>query len=111
MKGAWIVKGAGYGHGIGMSQYGAYGSAKAGKNHQQILAQYYSGTTLGTSPSDTIRVLLLPYQGTVRFGGRERGLRPGDQPRQGLRRGPLGRTPSLLRDTGGSPASPTAARC
>jgi stage II sporulation protein D len=68
-KGTWIVKGAGYGHGIGMSQYGAYGSAKAGKNHQQILAQYYSGTTLGTSPSKTLRVLLLPYQTTVRFSG------------------------------------------
>ena len=64
-----MVKGAGYGHGIGMSQYGAYGSAKAGKNHQQILAQYYSGTTLGTSASQIIRVLLLPYQSTVRFGG------------------------------------------
>jgi len=68
-KGGWIVKGAGYGHGIGMSQYGAYGSAKAGKNHQQILGQYYTGTTLGTSASQTIRVLLLPYQSTVRFGG------------------------------------------
>lgn len=68
-KGTWIVKGAGYGHGIGMSQYGAYGSAKAGKNHQQILAQYYTGTTLGTNPSKTIRVLLMPYQATVRFGG------------------------------------------
>ncbi len=68
-KGAWIVKGAGYGHGIGMSQYGAYGSAKAGKNHQQILGQYYTGTTLGTSASETIRVLLLPYQANVRFGG------------------------------------------
>ncbi len=68
-KGTWIVKGAGYGHGIGMSQYGAYGSAKAGKNHQQILAQYYTGTTLGTSPAQTIRVLLMPYQATVRFGG------------------------------------------
>ena len=68
-KGPWIVKGAGYGHGIGMSQYGAYGSAKAGKNHQQILGQYYTGTTLGSSPSETIRVLLLPYQSSVRFGG------------------------------------------
>ncbi|MDP9187791.1 MAG: SpoIID/LytB domain-containing protein, partial [Actinomycetota bacterium] len=68
-KGRWIVKGAGFGHGIGMSQYGAYGSAKAGLAYKAILKQYYSGTTLGTSLSKTIRVLLRPYQPTVRFTG------------------------------------------
>ncbi len=65
----WVVKGAGFGHGIGMSQYGAYGSAKAGMNYGPILKQYYTGTTLGTSPNKTFRVLLRPYQSTVRFKG------------------------------------------
>ena len=67
--GRWVVKGAGFGHGIGMSQYGAYGSAKAGMNYQAILKQYYTGTTMGTSPSKPIRVLLRPYQPSVRFKG------------------------------------------
>jgi stage II sporulation protein D len=65
----WVVKGAGFGHGIGMSQYGAYGSAKAGMAFGPILKQYYSGTTIGTSPAKSIRVLLRPYQPTVRFSG------------------------------------------
>ncbi len=54
-----IVRGAGFGHGVGMSQYGAYGFAKRGRDHAFILAHYYSGTQLGklTGPSET-RVLL-----------------------------------------------------
>ena len=33
----------GYGHGVGMSQYGAYGMAKSGYNYMQILSHYYTG--------------------------------------------------------------------
>lgn len=36
----------GYGHGVGMSQYGADGLAHAGRSYQEILAHYYPGTTL-----------------------------------------------------------------
>jgi stage II sporulation protein D len=68
-KGRWVVKGAGYGHGIGMSQYGAYGSAKAGMGYRAILKQYYSGTTIGADPGKTMRILLRPYQSSVRFKG------------------------------------------
>ena len=68
-KGRWVIKGAGYGHGIGMSQYGAYGFAKNGTGYQAILKHYYSGTTIGQSPNDTVRVLLRPYQPSVRFKG------------------------------------------
>ena len=42
-----MVKGHGFGHGVGMSQYGAYGYAEHGKGYRFILAHYYSGTTLG----------------------------------------------------------------
>jgi SpoIID/LytB domain protein len=49
------VTGHGYGHGRGMSQYGAQGAAKQGLNHRQILAHYYPGTTLSTL-GGTIRV-------------------------------------------------------
>jgi stage II sporulation protein D len=41
----------GYGHGVGMCQYGANGMAKAGFSYQEILAHYYSGTTLTTITS------------------------------------------------------------
>jgi SpoIID/LytB domain protein len=52
--------GRGYGHGVGMSQYGARGRALAGQVAPEILAHYYPGTTLGTrSPSTRVRVLLL----------------------------------------------------
>ena len=40
--------GAGWGHGVGMSQYGAEAMAADGFTHQQILSTYYQGTTLGT---------------------------------------------------------------
>ena len=41
------ISGGGDGHGVGMSQYGAYGYALNGWNYQQILAHYYTGTALG----------------------------------------------------------------
>lgn len=52
--------GRGYGHGVGMSQYGARGRALAGQLAPAILAHYYAGTTLGTRSATTIvRVLVL----------------------------------------------------
>ena len=52
------LTGHGFGHGHGMSQYGAQGAALRGLTHQQILAFYYPGTTLGTT-SGSMRVRLL----------------------------------------------------
>ena len=52
--------GRGYGHGVGMSQYGARGRALAGQTAATILAHYYQGTTLGSIPTTTpIRVRVL----------------------------------------------------
>jgi stage II sporulation protein D len=49
------ITGSGFGHGLGMSQYGAYGMATQGYNYQDILKYYYSGVTItgqyGRSPS------------------------------------------------------------
>lgn len=54
-----VVRGAGFGHGIGMSQYGAYGYSLQGVGHEEILAHYYTGTKLGKLESNpTVRVLL-----------------------------------------------------
>jgi stage II sporulation protein D len=77
----WIVKGAGFGHGVGMSQYGAYGYAKHGFGYRDILAHYYTGTTLGTTSDQSVRVLLRDRAGSVSFRGAASacgtGLRPG----------------------------------
>ena len=65
----WVVKGAGFGHGIGMSQYGAYGMASAGFDYRQILAHYYQGTELGSASGTTVRVLLGDGRASVKFDG------------------------------------------
>lgn len=42
----YVVYGGGYGHGIGMSQNGANGMAKAGKSYTDILMKFYQGITI-----------------------------------------------------------------
>ena len=42
-----VINGRGYGHGIGMCQWGAIGRARAGQNYRTILETYYPGTTIG----------------------------------------------------------------
>ena len=78
------IRGGGTGHGIGMSQYGAYGYALHGLAYRAILAHYYTGTALGqVDPARIVRVLLAT--GTASFTGatrarparrRERAARP-----------------------------------
>ena len=41
-----IIETRGYGHGVGMSQYGANGMAKEGKNYKEILVYYYQNTKI-----------------------------------------------------------------
>jgi stage II sporulation protein D len=41
-----LAIGRGYGHGVGMSQWGAHGLAQRGHSHEQILRHYYRGTEL-----------------------------------------------------------------
>ena len=43
----WVVRGHGFGHGVGVSQYGAYGYALHGKDYRFILAHYYQGSSIG----------------------------------------------------------------
>jgi stage II sporulation protein D len=83
-----VVTGKGWGHGVGMSQWGAYGYARHGWSYRQILAHYYPGTTLGQAPAVDVRVLLGSGQpsasvgcaGAIRVGdrsGRTYALAPG----------------------------------
>jgi stage II sporulation protein D len=67
---SWIVHGRGFGHGVGMSAYGAYGYAEHGKNYRFILGHYYTGTSLGTvQGAHVVRVLLGIEAGDVGFSG------------------------------------------
>jgi stage II sporulation protein D len=45
-NGGFVLQGLGFGHGLGMSQWGAYELAKRGANHLQILGYYYKGVAL-----------------------------------------------------------------
>jgi stage II sporulation protein D len=53
-----IVHGRGWGHGVGLGQYGALGRAEDGQSHEEILAAYYAGLTPTSSEElpDRIRV-------------------------------------------------------
>ena len=54
----FLVSGRGWGHGVGMSQYGAQGYASHGWRHARILAHYYPGTRLQRVKPRDVRVLL-----------------------------------------------------
>jgi stage II sporulation protein D len=67
------IRGGGNGHGIGLSQYGAYGYALHGKDYRWILGHYYRGTSLGrVDPRNTVRVLLAT--GPSGFAGADRAV-------------------------------------
>jgi stage II sporulation protein D len=76
-KSRFTIKGAGFGHGVGMSQYGAMGYAAHGASAADILAHYYSGTSLGmTDPDKTVRVELIEKTKSARISGaRQAGTR------------------------------------
>ncbi len=64
---AVVVDGRGFGHGVGMSQYGALGKAQAGFSADEILAAYYGGIE-PTSPAalpTTVRVGVAEDRDTV----------------------------------------------
>ena len=67
-----VIRGAGFGHGVGMSQYGAYGYAKHGVGYEAILAHYYTGTQLGTLTSNPDVTVLLRSSPTASFTGARR---------------------------------------
>jgi stage II sporulation protein D len=63
-----VVTGHGWGHGVGMSQWGARGYALHGRGWQQILAHYYPGTQVSTTANVRVRVLLAASQPSVSIG-------------------------------------------
>lgn len=100
-SGNFQLKGLGYGHGIGMSQFGAEGMGQSGKTYRQILKFYYPGTGMsGVARKRSIRVSL---SGVVQYGSNSPTVVA--KPRDNLRVFNNGRTISLPRRVGGSPVS------
>jgi stage II sporulation protein D len=64
----FLITGHGWGHGVGMSQYGAYGYAQHGFTYPKILAHYFPGTQLGPAPAGKVRVLLASGAAKLKLG-------------------------------------------
>ena len=45
-EGKLVMAGTGYGHGVGMSQWGAYGMAQAGSTAVEIVTYYFRDVTI-----------------------------------------------------------------
>jgi stage II sporulation protein D len=86
----FLIDGRGWGHGVGMSQYGARGFAEAGWGYRRILAHYYRGTELQVVSPRPVRVLLAEGRAAIKIGsrkpfrvvdgrGKARALKPGVQ--------------------------------
>ena len=87
------IRGAGFGHGVGMSQYGAYGMAQNGASYRDILSHYYTGTQVDDSGAGkTVRVLLQSLRGQAAFSGATSaaGKKLNPATRYRVRRGPAG---------------------
>jgi stage II sporulation protein D len=67
---AFVFEGRGWGHGVGMSQWGAEGFALHGWGYREILAHYYPGTRLDRVAGRTVRVLIAENARTVRVSSR-----------------------------------------
>jgi SpoIID/LytB domain protein len=63
----WVVKGRGWGHGVGMSQQGAFGLAQHGRGYREILHHYYRHTRIGRAGSHTLEVLIGSGSDSVTF--------------------------------------------
>ncbi|HEY5333783.1 MAG TPA: SpoIID/LytB domain-containing protein [Solirubrobacterales bacterium] len=103
----WVVQGHGFGHGVGLSAYGAYGYALHGKGYEFILGHYYKGTSLGTvEGAPVVRVLLSTTSGDVTFSEATSACRTKLDPTRTYEAHRLGNT-VVLRSSGGKPL----ARC
>jgi stage II sporulation protein D len=100
---SWVVHGHGFGHGVGLSAYGAYGYALHGKGYKYILGHYYRGTALGQiSGPNIVRVLLTTTTGDVTFSEATSACRTKLDPTRSYEAHRLGNT-VVLRSSGGKP--------
>ena len=101
----FVIDGRGWGHGVGMSQYGAQGFAQAGWGYERILKHFYRGTQVRAVAPRSVRVLLAERVSAAKISskklfkvvdarGKTRTLKPG---RQNLVAGKLGKLRLPLR--------------
>jgi stage II sporulation protein D len=64
----FVITGHGWGHGVGLSQWGAYGYAQKGFDYSRIVLHYFPGTQIGAAPVSRVRVLLTSGVKTLRIG-------------------------------------------
>jgi len=83
---SWVVRGGGYGHGVGMSAWGAYGYAKHGWGHKRIINHYYRRVRVERDRGNArVRVLLASRSGGVSFDGAKRACKLRLEPRRTYR--------------------------
>lgn len=75
----FVINGRGFGHGVGLCQWGAYGQAKAGRSYGEILKYYYRGTEISTlsasQQASWVRVLLVENQSTLTVTSKNTGFK------------------------------------
>lgn len=76
-SGQYTFAGGGLGHGVGLSQFGAQGSAEHGKSYRQILGHYYPGTSIGTIGNPSVTH---PDKGTEDMDSYVAGVVAGEMP-------------------------------
>jgi SpoIID/LytB domain protein len=64
----FLIDGRGWGHGVGLAQWGAEGFARHGWTHERILAHYYPGTRLTAVAPREVRVQIAEGRARVRVG-------------------------------------------
>jgi stage II sporulation protein D len=101
----FLFSGHGWGHGVGMGQWGAQGYAQQGYTYDQILAAYYPGTTLGQTTAASIRVLLADGKSSLALSsGQPMTVEDGDGIDHTLASGTTTLTPSLQLAVDGGPS-------
>ncbi|MGH3093716.1 MAG: SpoIID/LytB domain-containing protein [Gaiellaceae bacterium] len=66
----FVLKGRGWGHGVGMSQWGAFGMAQDGSSYRQILGHYYTDTTVERRSNPRVGVELASGRTSLEVGSR-----------------------------------------
>jgi SpoIID/LytB domain protein len=100
----FLLSGHGWGHGVGMGQWGAQGYAQQGYTYDQILAAYYPGTTLGQTTATSIRVLLADAKSSLAISsGQPLTVEDGDGIEHTLAAGRTTLTPALQLAVDGGP--------
>jgi SpoIID/LytB domain protein len=76
-RGGFTFYGSGFGHGLGMSQWGSYGLARRGWDHRRILRNFYRGTKVQAAPNPvrTLRVGLTYDRTIIHLGARAGAVR------------------------------------